>query len=110
NVNSLKFSTKEYGYNINLNNKEKLNAIWTGNIPQQGLDLTNYVHLIKADSRYAEINFVAQTIYQQVVFNHYRYKDFLVLAPNLSEYETYLTPIFSQNNISMFNDLQKQMK
>ena len=110
NANSLKFFTKEYGYNINLNNKEKLNAIWTGNIPQQGLDLTNYVHLIKADSRYAEINFVAQTIYQQVVFNHYRYKDFLVLAPNLSEYETYLTPIFSQNNISMFNDLQKQMK
>ncbi len=34
----------------------------------------------------------------------------MILAPNLQEYETYLTPILRQNNIPFFNDLQQEMK
>lgn len=32
------------------------------------------------------------------------------MAPDLKEYETYLTPILRQNNIPFFNDLQQEMK
>ncbi len=86
-----------------------LNGIWTktGNFDEQ---VSKFLQPVKADSRYAEAYFVARTIYQQVALNNYRYQDFLVLAPNLSEYETYLTPILRQNNIPFFNDLQKEMK
>ncbi|MDF7638921.1 PD-(D/E)XK nuclease family protein [Lactobacillus sp. ESL0791] len=87
---------------------ELLNSLWTGTISH--VDELKQVQLVKADSRYAEAYFVAHTIYQQVVFQHYRYRDFLVLAPNLQEYETYLTPILRQNGIPFFNDLQQEMK
>ncbi|MCT7750552.1 MAG: ATP-dependent helicase, partial [Lactobacillus gasseri] len=86
-----------------------LNGVWT---KTNGFDesLSKFLQPVKADSRYAEAYFVARTIYQQVALNNYRYQDFLVLAPNLNEYETYLTPILRQNNIPFFNDLQKEMK
>lgn len=91
------------------NKSEMLNNIWTENgVTNYNLDKT--VQLVKADSRYAEAYFVARTIYQQVAGNHFRYKDFLILAPNLHEYETYLIPILRQNKIPFFNDLQQEMK
>lgn len=91
-----------------------LNKFWTGE--QQHLDATERalvkqsLQLVKADSRYSEAYFVAHTIYQQVALNNARYADFLVLAPNLSSYETYLGPILEQLDIPYFNDLQKEMK
>ena len=88
--------------------REILNSLWTETIPK--VDELNQVQLVKADSRYAEAYFVARTIYQQVALNNYRYRDFLILAPDLKEYETYLTPILRQNNIPFFNDLQQEMK
>lgn len=88
--------------------REILNEIWSETIPATGE--LKQVQLVKADSRYAEAYFVAHTIYQQVALNNYRYQDFLVLAPNLHEYETYLTPILQQNKIPFFNDLQQEMK
>ncbi|RVU71727.1 MULTISPECIES: PD-(D/E)XK nuclease family protein [Lactobacillus] len=89
--------------------REVLNTVWiNGNIaPNRDL---KQIQLIKADSRYAEAYFVARTIYQQVALSNYRYKDFLILAPNLHEYETYLIPILRQNKIPFFNDLQQEMK
>lgn len=89
-------------------NRELLNEIWTETIPPMAE--LKQVQLVKADSRYAEAYFVAHTIYQQVALSNYRYQDFLVLAPNLHEYETYLTPILRQNKIPFFNDLQQEMK
>ncbi len=89
-------------------NAEKLNSLWTGVI--SSLPSLSNVQLVKADSRYAEAYFVAQTIYQQVALGHYRYQDFLVIAPNLHEYETYLGPILRQMAIPYFNDLQQEMK
>ncbi|MDF7672001.1 PD-(D/E)XK nuclease family protein [Lactobacillus sp. ESL0701] len=89
-------------------NRELLNEYWTGSItPPEEL---KQVQLVRADSRYAEAYFVARTIYQQVALSKYRYRDFLVLTPNLHEYETYLTPILRQNKIPFFNDLQQEMK
>ncbi|WP_276804281.1 PD-(D/E)XK nuclease family protein [Lactobacillus hominis] len=93
-----------------LDNKTKLNGVWTKTLSLKNADLDNMVQFVKADSRYSEAYFVARTIYQQVALANYRYKDFLVLAPDLSEYETYLTPILEQNGIPFFDDLQKQMK
>lgn len=91
-----------------LSPREVLNAVWTGisNPPQE----LNQVQLVKADSRYSEAYFVAHTIYQQVALSNYRYQDFLILAPNLHEYETYLIPILRANHIPFFNDLQQEMK
>ena len=91
--------------------RELLNEFWTGTIPaSQNDSFLEQVQLVKADNRYAEAYFVARTIYRQVALKHYRYRDFLVLAPNLHEYETYLAPIMHQNGIPVFNDLQQQMK
>ncbi|QNQ82307.1 PD-(D/E)XK nuclease family protein [Lactobacillus sp. PV012] len=91
---------------------EKLNGLWVQELPpfKDSNEFKDFTYFIKADSRYAEAYFVARTIYQQVALHNYRYRDFLVLAPNLSEYETYLAPIMRQNKIPFFNDLQKQMK
>ena len=91
---------------------EKLNGLWTRELPpfNDENELDDYLSFVKTDSRYAEAYFVARTIYQQVALHNYRFRDFLVLAPNLSEYETYLAPIMRQNKIPFFNDLQKQMK
>ncbi|NHL96763.1 PD-(D/E)XK nuclease family protein, partial [Lactobacillus helveticus] len=88
--------------------REILNSLWTETVSK--VDELKQVQLVKADSRYAEAYFVARTIYQQVALNNYRYRDFLILAPDLKEYETYLTPILRQNNIPFFNDLQQEMK
>lgn len=88
--------------------RELLNEFWI-NVIDDISDL-DQIQLVRADNRYSEAYFVVRTIYQQVALNNYRYRDFLVLAPNLHEYETYLTPILRQNKIPFFNDLQQEMK
>lgn len=104
----LDYQTQEYPL-TQTSPSSLLNGVWT---KTSGFDecLSKFLQPVKADSRYAEAYFVARTIYQQVALNNYRYQDFLVLAPNLSEYETYLTPILRQNQIPFFNDLQREMK
>lgn len=105
---SLNFNIEELPLAPKQNGKELLNAFWIGATD----DLSDFdqIQLVKADSRYAEAYFVARTIYQQVALNNYRFKDFLILASNLKEYETYLAPILRQNKIPFFNDLQQEMK
>ncbi|QLL73925.1 ATP-dependent helicase/nuclease RexB [Lactobacillus crispatus] len=102
------YVTATFPLNSQSNGREILNSLWTETIPK--VDELKQVQLVKADSRYAEAYFVARTIYQQVALSNYRYHDFLILAPNLKEYETYLTPILRQNQIPFFNDLQQEMK
>lgn len=88
----------------------QLNAAWSDQLPYKKGQTLKQVQLVVADSRYAEAYFAVRTIYQQVALQHYRYQDFLILAPNLKEYETYLLPILRQNKIPYFNDLQQEMK
>ena len=91
-----------------------LNRLWTGEHTKLSSAeceaIGRTLQLVKADSRYSEAYFVAHTIYQQVALNKARYRDFLVIAPSLSSYETYLGPILEQLEIPYFNDLQKEMK
>lgn len=90
-----------------------LNRFWTRQnsaADSQSLRTNNFVQLVRGDSRYAEAYFVARTIYQQVALGQARFRDFLVLAPNLQAYETYLLPILRQNKVPFFDDLQRQMK
>lgn len=108
NSHNLKYETNTFPLNIKQDSRELLNSIWTEAIPNP--DELKQVQLVKADSRYAEAYFVARTIFQQVALSNYRYKDFLVIAPNLHEYETYLIPILRKNGIPFFNDLQQEMK
>ncbi len=104
----LSYQIKSLPVSAKLLPKEVLNGVWIGAIPSPSE--LKQVQLVKADSRYAEAYFVARTIYQQVALSHYRYRDFLILAPDLHEYETYLIPILRQNKIPYFNDLQQEMK
>ncbi|MFC2694517.1 MAG: PD-(D/E)XK nuclease family protein [Lactobacillus sp.] len=91
-----------------------LNRLWRSQpLPNDRAQLqaSQFVQLVQADSRYAEAYFAAHTIYQQVALRkNLRYQDFLILAPDLHEYETYLLPILRQNGIPYFNDLQREMK
>lgn len=107
---NLTYHVKREAVKANPDMRELTNNIWAGNITGKNINLDNFIQLVQADSRYAEAYFVAHTIYQQVALGKYRYRDFLVLAPDLNEYETYLTPILRQNKIPFFNDLQQQMK
>lgn len=108
NKRGLEYTCDKFPIEGKLSGKELLNSVWINAIaPKDKLD---QVQLVKADSRYAEAYFAARTIYQQVALSNYRYRDFLILAPNLHEYETYLNPILRQNNIPFFNDLQQEMK
>lgn len=107
---NLNYTNLEYQARNNDTNSAILNGLWTKELPLKGQDISSFIEPVKADSRYAEAYFVARTIYQQVALNNYRYRDFLVLAPNLNEYETYLAPILRENGIPFFDDLQKQMK
>lgn len=105
----LAYQIKSYPIAPQSSSASVLNAVWTHTLPAGTASLNN-VQLVKADSRYAEAYFVVRTIYQQVALAHYRYRDFLVLAPDLHEYETYLLPIMRQNGVPYFNDLQQEMK
>ena len=107
---ALHYQESTFPISSRLTKREKLNNVWANNIKPTDSDLRSFIQPVKADSRYAEAYFVARTIYQQVALNNYRYSDFLVLAPNLEAYETYLTPILRQNKIPFFNDLQRKMK
>ncbi|WP_251717364.1 PD-(D/E)XK nuclease family protein [Lactobacillus agrestimuris] len=108
NKREIDFEHETFPLNSKQTERERLNSLWTDTISIKE-NLEN-VQLVKADSRYSEAYFVARTIYQQVALNDYRYQDFLILAPNLHEYETYLVPILRQNGIPFFNDLQQEMK
>lgn len=105
---NINYVAQNFPISKKLTGREVLNGLWTETIPK--VDDLRQVQLVQADSRYAEAYFVARTIYQQVALRNYRYHDFLILAPNLHEYETYLTPILRQNQIPFFNDLQQEMK
>lgn len=109
-IQNLNYAFSSFNENQTPDNKTKLNGVWTKTLSMKNKEMGNLVQFVKADSRYAEAYFVARTIYQQVALSNYRYRDFLVLAPDLNEYETYLTPILRQNEIPFFDDLQKQMK
>lgn len=107
---NLSYQTRKIPLPQKMTAADKLNAQWSKLSFSHDDDAIRSVQLVAADSRYSEAYFAVRTIYQQVALKKYRYRDFLILAPNLHEYETYLLPILRQNNIPYFDDLQQEMK
>ena len=59
--------------------------------------------LTLAPSKLREIEYVHTTICELLKDNENKYSDFLVLAPNISDYESIITRVFKQDNINFPN-------
>lgn len=69
------------------------------------------IQLYRADSRQTELEQVARMIRQWVAVRpDFRYRDVLVLARDLTQYATMITPTFSRYQIPIFTDLDYAMK
>ena len=68
------------------------------------------VQIWVATSPQAEVAAVSTYIRQLVATQNYRYQDFLVLARNLTDYQQFLEPYFTNQGISYFLDLQHSMQ
>ncbi|MDE1548785.1 PD-(D/E)XK nuclease family protein [Jeotgalibaca caeni] len=62
------------------------------------------------DTKQAEIFHVANNINRLVQEKGYRYKDFLILARRVEDYETILSPLFNKANLSVFYDKAEEMR
>lgn len=62
------------------------------------------------DSKQAEIFHVANSINRLVAEEGYRYKDFLILARRVEDYETILKPMFAHANLHVFYDKAEEMR
>lgn len=69
------------------------------------------VEIYAAESLQTEVEQFARYIRQKVSDknNDYRYKDFLIVARDLNQYETMIEPIFSRYEIPIFTDLDFSM-
>lgn len=69
------------------------------------------VKIYAADSLQTEVEQVARYIRQQVSAPNstYRYQDFLIVARDLNQYHTMITPIFKRYQIPIFTDLDFAM-
>ncbi|MCH4057791.1 MAG: PD-(D/E)XK nuclease family protein [Lactobacillaceae bacterium] len=63
----------------------------------------------QATSITSEVRAVANYIRELVALQHYRFRDFLVVADDLSQYTATIEALFRQNDIAYFNDLQTPM-
>ncbi|MGR3741784.1 PD-(D/E)XK nuclease family protein [Companilactobacillus sp. DQM5] len=69
----------------------------------------NSLQIWQATDKQAEIQSVATYIRQLVATQNYRFKDFLVLTRDLSEYESFISPMFKNLDVPIFLDLQHNM-
>lgn len=60
----------------------------------------NKVSVFTAPSKEKEIEFVHSEILKNIQKGKYQYNDFLVLAPNINEYESVINKVFVQDNIN----------
>src|SRR5699024_8952881 len=62
------------------------------------------------DTKQAEIFHIANSINRLVSEKGYRYKDFLILARRVEDYETILSPLFKKANLEVFYDKAEEMR
>ncbi|UJF14746.1 PD-(D/E)XK nuclease family protein [Jeotgalibaca sp. MA1X17-3] len=62
------------------------------------------------DTKQAEIFHVANSINRLVLEKGYRYKEFLILARRVEDYETILKPLFSRAHLKVFYDKAEEMR
>ncbi|MCP0887653.1 PD-(D/E)XK nuclease family protein [Ligilactobacillus sp. WILCCON 0076] len=74
---------------------------------QKSID--NDVEIHELPDRIAEVRFVASQIRQAVSKNHFKYRDFLILTPDITKYTNLIEPVFKQYQIPLFMDSSKSM-
>lgn len=72
-------------------------------------EIKQNIQIWQADSLTSEVRAVANYIRQMVALQHYRYRDFLVLANNVPDYAATIDALFKQNEIPYFSDQQLPM-
>ncbi|APU71371.1 PD-(D/E)XK nuclease family protein [Companilactobacillus crustorum] len=73
------------------------------------LDNNRTIQIWKCTDKQTEVSAVSSYIRQMVARQGYRYKDFLILARNLSEYSSFIESFMENNEVPYFIDLQKKM-
>ncbi|GEO57096.1 PD-(D/E)XK nuclease family protein [Companilactobacillus bobalius] len=91
----------------------KLEDYWIesniGGIKKSGLDSQNSVQIWKCTDKQTEVSAISTYIRQLVATQDYRYKDFLIVARDLSEYGSFIESFMENNQVPYFIDLQKKM-
>lgn len=77
------------------------------NTPRKNL---NHVHIWQANNRYDELRYIAKKIHQAVMLKGMHYRDFIIMARDLTPYENIIPIIFKQADIPYFDDMTKKMK
>lgn len=80
-----------------------------GRINSSQLENKNSVQIWRATDKQTEISAVSSYIRRLVAQQHYRYKDFLIVTRNLSEYGSFIESFMENNEVPYFIDLQKKM-
>ncbi|MDR3241903.1 MAG: PD-(D/E)XK nuclease family protein [Lactobacillaceae bacterium] len=73
--------------------------------PYQGEDL----QIWEATSRYQEVEQLAQKIRMDVVEGRARYRDYLLMTPDLKQYENILPAVFAKYDLPLFMDVDRLM-
>ncbi len=73
------------------------------------MPVTEHLHVVAAENRYAELRYVAGEIRRLVQTGRYRYQDFLILTRHLAPYQTMIAPILTEYQIPYFCDLPQTM-
>ncbi len=83
-------------------------GVGTG-IKASGSDSQNSVQIWKCTDKQTEVSAISTYMRQLVATQNYRYKDFLIVARNLSEYGSFIESFMENNEVPYFIDLQKKM-
>lgn len=68
------------------------------------------IEIWSCDTKQAEIFHIANSINRLIVEKGYRYKDFIILARRVEDYETILKPLFQKANLEVFYDKAEEMR
>lgn len=68
-----------------------------------------HLHIWSADNHYDELRYIAKQIHQAVMLNGMHYRDFIIMARDLTPYENIIPIIFKQAGIPYFDDMAKKM-
>ena len=71
---------------------------------QERIPMSNCVEVWQASNKQVEVTHVAKEIRRLIASKEYRYQDILVLARDMSEYQSILEPIFKENELEVFTD------
>lgn len=77
------------------------------NLPESAKET---IEIWSCDTKQAEITHIATSINQLIAEKDYRYKDFLILARRVEDYETILSPLFKKAKLNVFYDKAEEMK